>query len=287
MDSFWQALTLDFSWNATLVALGTGAFGACAGVLGVFLLLRQSTLLGDALAHATLPGVALGFVFSYSLGSEGRNLAVIVAGAVISATFANLVFHLLIRQVKIPRDAAMAAVLSGFYAFGIVALNAVQQLPTAGQAGLESFFFGQSATLNLSEFLLILGAGGGVLAGVLIGMRTFVYTSFDAEFSHVQGVNPQRADRALTALLVVTLSVGLVAVGFILVIALLTIPALIARMNARSVGWMMMHAVFWGFVVNYVSAAVSASVPHTPVSALAVVLATGVFIVSWMMRGRA
>ncbi|MDB4302699.1 metal ABC transporter permease, partial [bacterium] len=70
-----------FSYNTTVVVLGTALLGATAGLVGSFLLLRKQSLLGDALSHATLPGIAIAFAVMSALGFSGRSLPGLLIGA--------------------------------------------------------------------------------------------------------------------------------------------------------------------------------------------------------------
>ena len=75
-----RVITLQ-DYNTRMVMLGTGLLGAAAGVIGVFLLLRKRALLGDAISHATLPGVCLAFLIGVANGGSGKSLPLLLAGA--------------------------------------------------------------------------------------------------------------------------------------------------------------------------------------------------------------
>ena len=76
---------MDLGYNTLLVATGAGLLGIAAGVTGAFLYLRKRSLVSDAISHATLPGVALAFIFMVALGGEGRNLVGLLGGAALSS----------------------------------------------------------------------------------------------------------------------------------------------------------------------------------------------------------
>ncbi|MCA3575516.1 MAG: metal ABC transporter permease, partial [Aestuariivirga sp.] len=81
MNAFLEALLLQSGYNASLVAVGAGLLGFAAGATGSFLFLRKRALVSDAIAHATLPGVALAFMAMVALGGDGRSLPVLLLGS--------------------------------------------------------------------------------------------------------------------------------------------------------------------------------------------------------------
>src|SRR5918992_2923758 len=83
-------LLLQAGFNTTVVMLGAAALGIAAGMVGVFAMLRRRALVADAVAHATLPGVALGFIVAVILGLPGRSLPFLLGGAALAAVLASL-----------------------------------------------------------------------------------------------------------------------------------------------------------------------------------------------------
>lgn len=137
-----DALTFQLGYNATLVTIGAILLGFAAGVTGTFLFLRKRALVSDAIAHATLPGVGLAFIAMTALGLDGRWLPGLLLGSAISAFLGLLTVQWLVSRTRLSEDAAIGAVLSVFFAFGIVLLTVIQTLPSGGQAGLEGFLLG-------------------------------------------------------------------------------------------------------------------------------------------------
>ena len=168
---FFDALSFQLGYNATLVTLGATLLGIAAGVTGTFLFLRKRALVSDAIAHATLPGVALAFIIMTYAGLDGRFLPGLLLGSAVSAFLGLLSVQWLVTATRLSEDAAIGAVLSSFFAFGIVLLTIIQTIPAGGQAGLESFLLGSTAGMVFSDAVLIAGGGALVVLLVLVFRR--------------------------------------------------------------------------------------------------------------------
>ena len=135
-------------YNTRVVVIGTTLLGLAAGTIGCFTLLRKRALMGDALSHATLPGIGLAFMFS-ARGGRHRQIA---AGAARrrgrSAGVLGLAAILGIRNfTRLKEDAALGIVLSVFFGAGVAVLGVVQRWGTGHAAGLETFIYGKTASM--------------------------------------------------------------------------------------------------------------------------------------------
>ncbi|MEM6905822.1 MAG: metal ABC transporter permease, partial [Pseudomonadota bacterium] len=170
MSDLLAALTLGLGYNAALVSLGAALLGFAAGAVGSFLFLRKRALVSDAIAHATLPGVALAFLAMVALGGDGRNLAGLLAGSAATAFLGLLAIEWMTRRTRLSEDAAIGAVLSVFFGIGVVLLTYVQSLNTGRQAGLEDFLLGATAGM-LFQDALVIAIGGALAVGATILLR--------------------------------------------------------------------------------------------------------------------
>ncbi|MGB9692928.1 MAG: metal ABC transporter permease, partial [Candidatus Sumerlaeaceae bacterium] len=179
------------------VALGSGILGAVSGALGCFALLRRQSLVGDAVSHAALPGIALAFLLTGTKSSVGLLLGAALAGWV------GMVWVLAImRTTRLDENTALGIVLATFFGFGLVLLTFIQRLPNANQAGLDTYLFGQAATM-LHEDVLVLACGGVLLMGIVaLFWKEFKLVSFDREFAATVGYPVHRLELLLTLLLV-------------------------------------------------------------------------------------
>lgn len=277
-----QALTFQLGYNATLVTLGAILLGVAAGVTGTFLFLRKRALVSDAIAHATLPGVGLAFIAMTALGLDGRWLPGLLLGSALSAFAGLLAVQWLSARTRLAEDAAIGAVLSSFFAFGIVLLTVIQTLPTGGQAGLESFLLGSTAGMILSDATLIAVGGAAVVALVVVFRRPMTLISFDPGYAAARGLSLDRIDLVMMGLVLGVVVVGLKIVGLIMIVALLIIPAVTARFWSDRSDRVVAIAGLLGGLSAWFGAALSATAPALPTGPLIVLTAFAMFAASML-----
>ena len=280
---FFEALTFQLGYNASLVTLGAVLLGVAAGVTGTFLFLRKRALVSDAIAHATLPGVGLAFIAMTLLGLDGRNLPGLLVGSAISAMLGLMAVQWLSSRTRLSEDAAIGAVLSVFFSFGIVLLTIIQTMSTGRQAGLESFLLGSTAGMLYSDALLIAAGGLAVVALVILFRRPMTLVSFDPGFAATGGMNLDRVDMVMMGLVLGVTVVGLKIVGLIMIVALLIIPPVTARFWTDRAGHVVFYAGVFGGLSAWIGAALSASAPDLPTGPLIVLVAFAMFAASLLL----
>ncbi|KRS13848.1 zinc ABC transporter permease [Roseovarius atlanticus] len=276
----WDALTLQLGYNATLVTVGAALLGMAAGATGSFLFLGKRALVSDAISHATLPGVALAFVAMVALGGDGRALPGLLAGSALSAAAGLLCVSALTNRTRLSEDAAIGAVLSVFFGFGIVLLTVIQSMSSGRQAGLESFLLGSTAGMLWQDAMVIAIGGAVVLALVALLRRPMTMVAFDREFAAGAGMNVPRIELAMMGLALAITVVGLKIVGLILIVALLIIPAVAARFWTDRVGHVVILAGLVGGVAGYCGTALSATAPALPTGPIIVLVSFALFALS-------
>ncbi len=277
-----RVLTLH-DYNTRVVVLGAGVLGAAGGGVGVLLLLRQRALVGDTLAHATLPGIAAAFLLAAAAGAAGKQLPLLLTGATLSATAAGAAVLGLRHMTRLKEDAALGVVLSVCFGLGVALLGIAQKMPQAQAAGLESFIYGKTASMLASDAQRI--AVVAILAAtVIIGLlKEWRLLCFDQAFAASLGRPIWLMDLLLMGLATLVTVVGLQAVGLILITALLIIPAAAARFWTRSLGAMVVLASLLGAASAATGAAVSAVAARLPSGALIVLTASVFFAVSFLL----
>lgn len=272
---------MELTFTARNVLLGATLLGAVGGVLGSFALLRRQSLLGDALAHAALPGVCLAFILTGS--KDPLPLALGALGAGITGALAILG---LVRWSRIKEDSAIGIVLSVYFGLGIVLLTHIQRLPGGNQSGLDKFLFGQAATLMERDLhvMAVLAAAVMVLLGLFY--KELKLITFDRAFAESQGLPVRALEGLLTLLLVTVVVVGLQTVGVVLMVATLITPAAAARQWTDSLGWMLVLAGGVGAASGATGALASASVAHLPTGPVIVLVASAILVLSLLAAPR-
>lgn len=280
MAGFLDALLLQAGYNAALVTIGATLLGLSAGMAGTFLFLRKRALVSDAVAHATLPGIAIAFLVMVALGGDGRNLLGLLAGSAISALLGLVLVDRIVRHTRLAEDAAIGAVLSVFFGFGVVLLTVIQSWDRGRQAGLEDFLLGSTAGMLLDDALLIAVGGAVVVAVIVLLRRPMTLVAFDPGHAAALGLRRDRIDLAMMGLVMAITVIGLTLVGLILIVALLIIPAVTARFWTDRVERVLWIAGAIGGVAGYLGAALSASVADLPTGPIIVLIAAALFALS-------
>ncbi|WP_322814548.1 metal ABC transporter permease [Chloroflexus sp.] len=234
------------------VTLGTMLIGAISGFLGSFAVLRRQALLGDAMSHAALPGIALAFLITGQ-----RDPFSLLIGAAVAALVAALWLLAVVRTTRIKDDAALALTLAVFFGFGLVLLSYLQRQPHAAQAGLKSFLFGQAAALIERDLWAMLAIGLPALFLVLIFWPQVKLISFDPDFARSLGVPVRRFEVLLTGIIVVAIVIGLQTVGVVLMSAMLIAPAVAARQWTNRLEYMVVLAAGFGALASLIGAWIS------------------------------
>jgi manganese/zinc/iron transport system permease protein len=257
--------------------LGVTLLGACSGVIGCFAVLRRRSLVGDAISHATLPGVCLAFLIAGE-----KQFSMMLFGAFISGLLGIGALALLKQWTRIKEDAAIALVLSVFFGAGVVLASIIQQKGGSGRAGWDAFIFGKSAGIVWDDVKLIALLVFGTIAIVTLCYKEFKLVTFDPEFALVQGWPARRLDFALMLLLVVAVVVGLPAVGILMMAAMLIIPAAAARFWTYRLAYMILLSGSIGALSGCIGTFLSDWIPNMPTGPCIILVATAFFFVSFL-----
>ena len=252
---------MDFFSDYTLriVALGAAALGMTSGALGSYAVLRKQSLLGDAISHAALPGIALAFLLT---GSKAP--LVLVLGAAVAGWVGTLVVMKIVNATRVKEDSALGIVLAVFFGAGLVLLTVIQKRPDASQAGLDRFLFGQAATLLWRDVVMIATLGGLALAVAALFWKEFKLLAFDPDYGASLGLPMRGLDVLLTSVLVVSIVIGLQTVGVVLMSAMVVAPASAARQWTDRMGTMVLLAGGIGALAGVSGAVISSMSQHVP-----------------------
>lgn len=266
------------SFTARNVVAGATILGITGGVLGCFALLRRQSLLGDALAHAALPGVCLGYLLTGS-----KTPLPLFAGAMVAGLVGALFILAAVRWSRVKEDTAIGIVLSVFFGGGIVLLTHIQKLPAGNQSGLDKFLFGQAAALVTEDVQLMAILSSVVLVTVALTWKELKVLTFDRAYAAALGLPVRRLELLLTLLLVVVVVVGLQTVGVVLIVATLVTPAAAARQWTERLGVMVLLSAAIGAAAGVVGALASAGFARLPTGPVIVLAASVVLVVSLLV----
>ena len=265
---------LRLSYTVRVVALGGSMLGVISGALGCFAVLRGESLLGDALSHAALPGVAIAFLVA------GRELSALLIGAGIASWLGLRFVSALLTTTRIKRDAALGIVLASWFAFGIALLAYIQSIPDASQAGLDHFIFGQAAAIIESDVLLVSAVGAIALLVLFLFWKEFKLVTFDSEFAGANGFRVGLINTLLSTLIVVTIVLGLQLAGVILMVGMVIAPGIAARQWTHKLDQMVILASVFGAFAGGLGAVISALDSDIPTGPMIIVVAFVLVLIS-------
>ncbi len=275
IDFLLEPLQYAFMVRGMVAAILVGV--VCA-VVGTYVVLRGMAFFGDALAHAILPGIAVG----YLVGGGARQP--LFWWALIAAVGSSLGIGAISRNTRIKEDTAIGIVFAGMFALGVALISTVRNYTT----DLAHFLFGDVLGVRSSDLLLIAVFGGLVLLFILAFYKEFMVLSFDPILAATLRLPVRLLDMLLLILIAVTIVVSLQTVGVALMVAMLVTPAATAYLLTRRLPVMMalaaLIAAFSGVTGLYFSYYLSIA------SGAAIVLTcTAVFGIVWgiqSLRGR-
>lgn len=276
-----MAFGLGLSANAQWVLASTAILGMAAGVIGSFAFWKRQSLLSDALAHAALPGVVIGFLLAGS-----KHLPVMLLGAGLSALTGALFTQWIRSSTRIKEDAAMGIVLSVYFGFGIMLLTIANRTSGGGQSGLDNFIFGQAAAMVRQDVTIMAILAAGVLLAVLLAFKEWKLFLFDPAFAKGLGLPLKGMNAVYLALLVLVIVIGIQAVGVILIAALLIIPGVSARYWTHSFGRSLLLSALFGGGAGAAGTIVSTMGNGWPTGPFIVIAAGSLFLVSLLFGAK-
>ncbi len=229
-----EVLQYEFMRNALIAGLLAAI--AC-GIVGVYVVVKRVVFISGGIAHASFGGIGLG----YFLGINP------ILGAMFFAIASALGMGLVTKRMRLPEDTAIGILWAMGMALGIIFISL-----TPGYApDLFSYLFGNILTVPAFDLMLMLILDVIIITLVLLFYKEFLLLSFDEEFSTIAGVPTERLYLLLLCMIALTVVVLIRVVGIILVIALLTIPAALARQFTHSLKKMMLLSILAGAVFTF------------------------------------
>jgi zinc transport system permease protein len=258
-----EVLGYPFMQRALLAALLTGII---APAIGTYIVQRRLSLLGDGLGHVAIAGVGLALLTGQA--PVPWAVAVCVVGAV--------AVEVLRQQGKATGDVGLAILFYGGLAAGVLMSGIAGQ----GAAALSQYLFGSLTTVTRAD-LLVVGVLAILVLALTLGLAPQLFAvSTDEEFARTQGLRVRLYNLLIVVLAAVTVTLAMRTVGLLLVSALMVVPVAAAQNLVRGFYAALVAAMVVGVTVTVAGAAGSFYL-DTPPGALIVVLAIGVFALSW------
>jgi zinc transport system permease protein len=258
-----DALAYPFMQRALIAGL---LVGLVASLLGVFVILRRSAFFGDAVAHASLAGIAVGVVSGVP--------PLLPAAAV--AVGIGLALYRLERVGRLSLDTILGFILPFFMAVGVLVLS----LSPGFQPELLSYLFGSILTVSWQGLAAIAVISASVAVVLARRGRALVFAAFDPDGAHAAGLGVAALLTVHHVLLALVVIASISVVGIVLVNALLVIPAATAKLLARSLGQMFVLAPLLGIGSVLAGLMISAWV-DAPSGPAIVVIAGSLFLAAW------
>ena len=275
ISEYFNLLFTDYTLRS--ISLGTAVLGIICGMLGSFAVLRKQSLLGDAISHAALPGIALAFLIT---GAKDSNI--LLLGALASGLIGAYWIRGMISKTHLKSDTALGLVLSLFFGFGMLLLTYIQKQPNANQVGLDKYLFGQAATLVERDVLLMVGVAGVTILVVCLFWKEFKLLLFDQDYTKTLGFNTKFIDILITFFIVVAIVIGLQTVGVVLMSAMLLAPAAAARQWTNNLAVMVFLAALIGGFSGVFGTAISAIQNNLSTGPVIILVASFFVVVSFI-----
>lgn len=264
--------------NLLWILLGTMLLGVAAGITGTFSFLQKQSLVGDAAAHAALPGIALAFLLT-----SQKDLPILMIGAAITAALSVYCIQWIVTYSKLQADAAIGLVLSVYFGIGIVFLTVVNRSPLGNQSGLNDFIFGKAAAMAKSDLLWLFISTSIIIVISICLYKEWKLMIFDPVYAKGIGLPVEALKAVLTALIVLTIVTGIQAVGVILMSALLIIPAATAKLWTIRLSTMLIISAFIGGASGIFGTLISSIRTGLSTGPIIVLFAAMVFFISYLI----
>lgn len=269
---------MEFSYNTLLVAVVCSIFGGTAAAVGLFTLLARRAMAVDLITHCTLPGMALSFIVLYAFGINERSLPWLTFGGIAGGLVGLWIFSFIKRHSKLRDDSLLSAIIGFSFGLGIVFLSAVQTLPTASQAGLESLLLGSAATITQEDGIRMITLA--LVSAVLLWIYhpAFTVAIMDPIFTESIGWNKRRLELGLLILVLAVVMSGLSAAGLILVLSLTIMPPAAALLLHRSMSKVLFTAIVLGAISGGAGIFISSLRPQLPAGSLITLTSLALFL---------
>lgn len=224
----------NFLQTALLTAIMVGIM---SGIIGSFIILRGMSLMGDAISHSVLPGVAIAYMLGINL----------VVGATVMGLLASVLIGYIADRSALKNDTAIGIIFSAFFALGFILISLAES-----STNLHHILFGNVLAVNDQDLMLTAVILAIVILFVVIFYKELLISSFDPTFAKAYGLNTTLMHYALMIVLTLVTVSALQTVGIILIVAMLITPAAVGFLWTNSLSKMMFIASSVGVISAFV-----------------------------------
>ncbi len=256
-----EPLSFEFMRLALITAI---LLGILCAVVGTYLIVQRMGLLGDVIAHAVLPGLAIAFFFGFD----------IFIGAFVSGTLSTFVIAWIQSQSRVKVDVAMALVFSGFLALGITLITMLKS-----KLDLHQFLFGDILGVTAIDLVRTLAITLVVLLLVKLFYKELLFYTFDPLGAQAMGLPVNLIRFGLTAAITLTIIASMQAVGVVLIVSLLIGPGITAYLIVKELHQVMICGAILGVISSIMGMYISYYL-NVPSGASIVLVVSGLFFLA-------
>ncbi|MCE4956554.1 metal ABC transporter permease [Macrococcoides caseolyticum] len=264
-DFFSQLMHYPFLSRALVTA---AVVGIISGIVGCLIVLRGLSLMGDAMSHAVLPGVAISYLL---------NIPIFI-GALFTGLITSLLIGTITTRSKTKNDAAIGIAFTCLFSIGVIIISLIQT-----STNLYSILFGNILTVSREAMWTSIIISCCVLVVIIVCYQPLKMTTFDPIFSQMNGTNPTYWHYTMMLLLALITVISLQTVGIILVVALLITPASSAYLISKSLHQMMLLSALFGLISALVGI-YSSYIFNIPSGACIVICASIIYITIFIIQ---
>lgn len=255
----------DFMIRSLITAFASGAM---LSILGPFAINRNMGFMADAMAHATLPIIAVGVFLGFSISELGVPAAILIA----------IFLGLIIKNTNVGEDTAIGIIFSSFFALGFVLISLLNVT-----VNLEDLLFGQILAVSTTDVYIVVSLLLTVFTVVIVYFKQLLFYSFDPIGAEVKGLNTTFLNYLFLILLSIAIVGSLQTVGIILVLSMLIIPAAAAKLVTDTFVTSIKVSVLFGIISSISGLYLSyfLNLPSGPSMSL---VATGIFVLSFLFN---
>ncbi|MDB6081065.1 MAG: putative metal transport system rane protein [Chlamydiia bacterium] len=226
-----------------------------AALVGTFVVLRKKSLIGETLSHACYPGVIIAlFIERLFFSAENHELVqmlIVLGGAAFSSFLGMYTIHILEKRYHVSTDAALSATLSIFFGIGLLLLSGLQQEYPSLYKDLQSYLFGQVATMRDIHVMVYAILASFVLLLIFLYFREIQAVIFDSTFADIVGISLKKIETLLFVMVVLAVVIGIRSCGVVLISAMLIFPAAAARQCSHNLIAVLGIAAIFGLIAGF------------------------------------